>query len=400
LNATNSTFTAAASAAGYLYQARLALAEALRYAYADSGIEVAIERFDDVSFESGGEPLALLQTKHHLTKAGDLTDASVDLWKTLRVWAEKVRADPSLPGRVRFVLVTTSTAPTGSAAALLRPEVVGGQRNIELAVTHLLAAIGSSKNAALKSAFDAFTDLVPEMQRSLLRAIDVVDHSPNLANVEVVIEDCLKMLAPRGKAAAAREQLEGWWYGRIAKVLMESTPGTISILEIEARLDDIREVMHRNSLPVHMDDAVPDEDQLDALDELTFVQQLRLVRLDTPRIELAKRDFYRASTQRSRWTRENLLFDGEVGRFERALIEEWQPKFLAMCDKLGQAAKPENIRKAGKELYHWVEVEARLAFRNVTHRFLSVGSYNMLANDRRVGWHRDYAKKLGKDGSA
>ena len=113
--------SAAQSAAGYLYQARLALVEALRYVYRDAGIEIAIEKFDDVSFEKGGSALELLQIKHHLKKSGDLADSSVDLWKTLRVWAEAARADPSLPGRTRFALVTTAQAPPGSAASYLRP---------------------------------------------------------------------------------------------------------------------------------------------------------------------------------------------------------------------------------------------------------------------------------------
>ena len=93
--------SAAQSAAGYLYQARLALAECLRYAYDDFSVEIAIEKLDDVSFEKDGTALELLQTKHHLKKAGDLSDGSVDLWKTLRVWAQAVKADPSLPGRTR-----------------------------------------------------------------------------------------------------------------------------------------------------------------------------------------------------------------------------------------------------------------------------------------------------------
>ena len=92
-----SVHSAAKSAVGYMYQARLALLEALRYAYRDSGIEIAVEKLDDVSFEKDGGALELLQTKHHLKKSGDLTDSSVDLWKTLRVWAETSKADPSLP---------------------------------------------------------------------------------------------------------------------------------------------------------------------------------------------------------------------------------------------------------------------------------------------------------------
>ena len=81
-----------------MYQARLALAECLRYAYDDLGIEIAIEKLDDVSFEKNGSALEMLQTKHHLKHAGDLTDASVDLWKTLRVWAsDKGRPFASRP---------------------------------------------------------------------------------------------------------------------------------------------------------------------------------------------------------------------------------------------------------------------------------------------------------------
>ena len=89
--------SAAGPAAGYLYQARLALVEALRYAYVDSAIEIAVEKFDDVSFEKSGEALELLQTKHHVKQSRELTDNSVDLWKTLGVWAEAVKVDPSLP---------------------------------------------------------------------------------------------------------------------------------------------------------------------------------------------------------------------------------------------------------------------------------------------------------------
>ena len=85
MNTKEKTFTAASSAAGYYYQARFALFESLRLVYGDDSIDVAIERFDDVSFEKEGQPLELLQTKHHINKIGDLTDTSVDLWKTLRV---------------------------------------------------------------------------------------------------------------------------------------------------------------------------------------------------------------------------------------------------------------------------------------------------------------------------
>lgn len=45
------TFSAGMSAAGFFYQVRLALLLCMDYVNRDSGVEVAVERLDDVSFE-------------------------------------------------------------------------------------------------------------------------------------------------------------------------------------------------------------------------------------------------------------------------------------------------------------------------------------------------------------
>ena len=112
-------------------------------------------------------------------------------------------------------------------------------------------------------------------------------------------------------------------------------------------------------------------------------------------IAYAKRDFYRASVQRSQWARRNLLFDGEVGRFEKTLIEEWQPRFAQMCDGLAEICQTAALREAGQKLYGWVETDARFPIRTTVSRFLNVGSYHILADELRVGWHRDYETGCG-----
>ena len=385
---------AARSAAGYLYQARLALVEALRYAYVDSGIEITVEKFDDVSFEKDGTPLELLQTKHHLKKCGDLTDSSVDLWKTLRVWAEAAKADPSLPGRTRFALVTTGQAPSCSVASYLRPADANG-RDSAKAEAMLLKAAGASKNKALSTAIAAFKVLTPEMRKALVASIEIIDGAPLIADMEALIDERLRMIAPRGKVAFAREQLEGWWWPRICAVLQAETPGTISVLEVEQKLDDIREGFKRDALPFDMEHIDPPQETLDALDEMRFVRQLQSIGIGGSRLQYAKRDFYRASTQRSQWARQNLLFNGEVKRFDGTLIEEWQPRFAQMCDDLAEDCQEATVRETGRKLYGWVETDARFPLRTAVSRFLNVGSYHILADDLRVGWHRDYESLCG-----
>ena len=381
--------SAAGPAAGYLYQARLALVEALRYAYVDSGIEIAVEKFDDVSFEKGGDALELLQTKHHLKQSGELTDRSVDLWKTLGVWADAARADPSLPGRTRFALVTTAHAPADSAASYLRP-ADAGNRDPAKADFMLARAGGGSRNVVLVKALAAFNALTPDMRRALVAAIEIIDGAPLIADLESLIEERIRMIAPSGKAPLAREQLEGWWWPRICAVLQAETPGTIPVLEVEQKLDDIRDGFRRDALPLDLEHVDPSQEELDSLDEMRFVRQLRLVSLGGRRLQYAKRDFYRASAQRSQWARRNLLFDGEVGHFEATLIEEWQPRFEQMCHGLTEGSEETDLREAGHELYGWVETGARFPLRTTVSRFLNVGSYHILADNLRVGWHRDY----------
>jgi len=61
-----------------------------------------------------------------------------------------------------------------------------------------------------------------------------------------------------------------------------------------------------------------------------------------------------------------------------------------MCDGLSVGCGDASLQAAGQQLYGWVENDARFPIRTQTVRFLTVGSYHILAEDVRVGWHRDF----------
>ncbi|MFA1677416.1 ABC-three component system protein [Rhizobium mongolense] len=357
-------------------------------------MEVGIERLDDVSFERDGNPLELLQAKHHIDRVASLTDKSVDLWKTLRVWSEAAAKDPTLPARIRLALITTGSAPLDSAAAMLFPAgaYAGGKARDPKAAEALLRAVAQvGGNQELKTAYAAFLALGQTMRISLLSSIEILDNQPLVTDFDEAIEKDLRMLAPRGQAATARERLEGWWWPRVCKALMASPAESISVLEVEAKLDDIRDGLKRDALVADQEHVDPTSDEIADYEGRPFVRQLRVIGIGGNRIEYAKRDYYRAFTQRSKWVREHLVFDGEIAKYELTLIEEWQPRFQQMRDKIGVSKTTDvGYRQAGQELYSWVEADARFPFRTVSHRFLTVGSYHILANDMRVGWHPEY----------
>jgi hypothetical protein len=143
-------------------------------------------------------------------------------------------------------------------------------------------------------------------------------------------------------------------------------------------------------LPVDYRGQIPSQAIVAELDKRPFVRQLRKIKIGSDRIEYSIRDYYRAYEQRSRWAREDLLLDDELENYERELIEAWQPRFAAMCDELTTSCAPDERIEAGQILFRWVEIEASFPLRNVRDRFLTHGSYHILANRFAVGWHPEY----------
>lgn len=234
--------------------------------------------------------------------------------------------------------------------------------------------------------------LTPAMRASLLSAVQILDAQPQVNDVGAAIESSIRMAAPRGQTAKAREILEGWWWARIIEALLQEPVGSVSILEVETKLDEIRESLQRSALTTEFEHADPPDGEMETYEDHGFVRQLRAIGIGGNRIEYAKRDFYRAYAQRSQWARQHVVLDGEIAKFEATLTEEWEPRFAAICERhLETALDAPELREAGQQIYHWVETEARFPFRSLVKRFLNVGSYHILANAFRIGWHRDFA---------
>lgn len=239
------------------------------------------------------------------------------------------------------------------------------------------------------AAYAAYKALLPSQRLRLLRAIRIFDSAPNILDVHDDICHEVRHAAPRAHIEVFVERLEGWWFGVVINAL--ATGGkSIKVLAIDDRIDALREDFHRNSLPVDHASATPTQEIVADLDKRPFVEQLRKINIGTQRIEYAMRDYYRASEQRARWVREQLLVDGELNHYERELKEAWEPRFATMIDELPPDCDAKAKALAGASVYKWVEHEAALPFRSVSQSFLTRGSYHILANQYIVGWHPEY----------
>ena len=380
------THEASASAAGYLFQCRYALYAGLRAIPENPGLEISVEKLDDVAFEAQGEPTELIQTKHHVGKHGSLTDTSTDLWKTLLIWSKRVAHDIDAPFRTRFTLLTTGAAPDGSAASFLRMR----DRDEGEADKKLMQVVTSSKNKGNAAAYRTFAALPEELRHSMLRAVYVLDGSPNIIDVRQEIARELYHAAGRDQIDHLVERLEGWWFRIIVKALTGAGPNAIPVLAIEQRVDELREEFKRAALPIDFKMEDPPPAVVAELDKRPFVRQLRRIQIGPNRVEWAIRDYYRASEQRSRWAREDLIVNGELETYEQELVEAWQPRHAALLDEVTPTCLPEKKVQLGQRLFKWVEQEANFPLRSVRERFLTHGSYHILSNRYALGWHPDY----------
>jgi hypothetical protein len=375
---------------GYLFQCRYALLAGLQALQDTPQLLISIEKFDDVAFEANGKATDMIQTKHHIGKTGDLSDASVDLWKTIAVWLAKLAKDIEAPFRMRFVLLSTANAPDKSAASLLRMR----GRDEQAADKLLVAAAKSSRNKKVSKTCKAYIALPELVRLSLLRSVMILDGSPNIIDVREDIARELRYAAPRDQIDKLVERLEGWWFSTVIRAMSGAAPTAIPVTAIEQRVDELREEFRRDALPVDYRAVVPSEDVIAELDKRPFVRQLRNIEIGPKRVEYAIRDYYRASEQRSRWAREDLLVDGELENYERELTEAWEPRHAAIVDTVRSGSDQEKVA-LGQELFKWAEQDANFPLRTVREHFLTHGSYHILANRYAVGWHPDF--RAGED---
>lgn len=379
-----SKFDATPSMLGYLYQCQYALLYALRKSKSKPTASLSIERFDDIAIEEGDGPTELLQAKHH-SGGTKLTDKSEDLWSTIRVWVEAMSANPQLPFETILLLITTDPAPVDSAAARLRDD---GERSIPKARQYLDAAAKESTNKATQEARNLFTSLSSTQKEALLDAVYVFDKSPNISDVQDELEEQFHWAVPQQHREEFITRLVGWWMDQVIFHLCKDGGGAISLLELTAKVDDLRETFSASSLPLmELDEDDAKFAELIAKQPL-FIKQMNAVNLSSGAIQRGARDFYKATTTRSQWVRESLLLDDQISTYEEELVDAWGRKFDQMQDDLPERGEAE-IVLAGRKLFHDLN-QSVVALRNRTEQWLTSGSYQILANRLSVGWRIDY----------
>lgn len=387
-----SEFDATASMLGYLYQARYALYLSLRKIREVQDPDecfVSIEKLDDIAFETGGNPVDILQTKYH-GAGGNLTDRSADLWKTIRVWAESITKGVLDPLTMNFSLITTQRAPEVGLVASLLPTF---SRDIKAVRTLLDDIASETSNATNSLAYKAYNELQDLQKDQLIGSINILCCSASILDVSELMKKELRTTVDKKYTEAFITRLEGEWFKRFIIAMSSPDNKDVCLGEVVETIDDLRSQFSLTNLTADYADLEPEDVDVEG-DERIFVEQLRLVGATSRAIRFAIINYYRACEQRSRWSRDGLVKPGELKSYLNKLEEEWvNHSSLILPDT--DITEPGLNEKAGMNVYAKCQNDGALAIRrDFNHPYVARGSYHTLADDLRIGWHPSYLKLL------
>lgn len=380
---------AAGPALGYLYQCDWPLIELLRRAVSDPDAELTLELLDDVSWSSDGTASELLQVKHHINTLGHIGDMDVDMWRTFGVWMDAHR--PGDPQGPTLTLVTTETAAERSAASFLRPPPA---RDSAQARALLEAAAAGSQAEVTKPVREVFLGLADADRAAFVERIYVLDHEPAIGQeLDEQLKSVLYWGVPQQHTTLFIERLWGWWHRVVIQVLRRNR-ATISALDLKAKIDDMRNAFAGDNLPtlVELHDVTFNVEESFA--QRPFVEQLRWIAFTATLLQKAMIDYYRAYTQSALWLENNLIAFDELATYEATLRDEWERQFELMRLALPAEAAEATQQQTGRELFRLVSEQSAVRMRAYGEVFFIRGKLHELADDGRVGWHRDFHARL------
>lgn len=376
---------------GYLYQVRYALALLLENDNSDC--QISIEKFDDVAFSKDDIPIQLIQLKHHIHHQGNLADASTDMWRTIKVWLDAISETPDILDGTNFLIITTATAPIDSAAFLLKKD---SNRNPDTAYEKLKTVCFSSVNQAHQRYYDAFREAGEDTVKQLIRQIYIIDRASNIIDVEKDILKHIRYSCIPKHQKMIYERLEGWWFKKAIDALCCDTPVFVNQNQVRSFIVSVSQEYADDNLPIDILDIDDLQEDNFSANEKIFHEQLKLICLGNHRMQLALRDYYRAFRQRASWVRNDLLYVNELGQYEQRLIDEWEHAFAAMEETLSGTnhATEREKAKEGRQLFSEIEKRDIRIRPKCQEAFIMRGSYHILANQLKIGWHVDFFDRL------
>ena len=382
----STTFSAKEPALGYYYQIMrglVLLLDADRMACP----ALSFECLDDISIENADET-DLYQIKLHV-KQTQLTDRSIEFWKTIRVWSEGIKDGTFMPERTIFTLITTATK---SESTFINKFDSDDEDDLNTILTTMEAISMETGNEANDKGYKAFAALTEEQKKMLIKNIRIADADLSVNETLYALRKLLEVCAPSKALDQFVDGVMGWWFINSVTTLLSPEVTSIPRESVKNYIDNLRDQLRADSLPEDFYRAVEVSDaELEKCHSKNYVRQLDIVGATEREKRSAISDYQRAYGQRSKWLRDGRVSQEEYDVFDSTLYDEWHDRHGLVKDLVEDKTDDER-KRAGHEFYRDFYVDPKFTMPSFKNKgmYITKGSYQMLSDDIKIGWHPDY----------
>ena len=366
------------------------------------GDKIGFEVKDDVHIDLKDGTTILFQAKHTVSDKKDgtprnLTTLDVDLWKTLSIWTDMIRADESILQNHYFYLVTNKGEGNNEFVAALSQfktdndvdkiiDLLNDLKSItqNKEIKKLISNILYMKKKKIKSFISRLT-----IETNIDYIIDKVKTKifENCRNQDLVnaVFDSLSSNLNMAKYLDIKDRQKfeitfddfNKKFGKCFRVAFEHKP------------------LPKRQYPINM----PDN-----LEEQTFVKQLidiRDVASGSPQIIEFTSQMLQLMNHLEDWTKNNIILPTEMEEFEREAILKWRNEFRAkyrLIERQISAGKSivgfeTDIKDLSLQLIDFLRRENLAIAGDTLGIELSNGHFYALSDRPEIGWHYDWERK-------
>jgi len=186
----------------------------------------------------------------------------------------------------------------------------------------------------------------------------------------------------------------GWWLMQCIDLLSDSDKSEIKDRDLQNKIWEIIETLKQDNLP---DSFVLSsiENPLNEFENHIFFKQLKLIALGDRSLLKAINDFRKAYGQKNKWLQDGLILPDEIEKYEQNLYDNWEKLFSIVADNNDGSKNSEELMLAGRNFYNEFIGKNHPNIRpNYSSVYYPIGSYHMLAEEKRIGWHPNYDKLI------
>ncbi|WP_426056577.1 ABC-three component system protein [Janthinobacterium sp. PSPC2-1] len=349
---------------------------------------VSMELVDDVAVHYANGEMLVEQTKSALSH-NPLSNWAVDLWKTIANWIDDIDAGRLNVESTVFQLYVTPAHEGQFSSSISKASTREDVAAVVASVSASLAAAPPADDC-LKHV-QKFLSFAEDIRWKFVRRIQIAstDRDPVEALCRLLIattdENLHELLCATGIGLAKE---------RADSLIRQRKPAKIECGEFQR---EFRALARKSNTPayIHSMSPVPDPTEVNALllSRPDFVAQLDFVGAQESQKLRAVSDFLRTKSDKVKWADDGLVFKGSFDELDDDLLREHESIESLVSDE--HSGKDEATR--GRMVYvRCTSLKPPVEGKLVPQHF-TPGSFNALADSRRLGWHPRYTELFLKD---